>query len=361
MTDSGQDPTSASAQGPTSPPGKDPISDPTPPSAPRPRWRTALHVVKWGVLGVLAVALVLALIPISTSGLGSEPDPAADYDEAVRRFEAAAAQETAVYGPCASRLLTHGGPTDVAVVLVHGLTNCPKQFVDLGEEVYGAGANVLILRIPYHGLASEDGASIGDVSNVGAIRAEDFRDYADEAVDIAAGLGDEVRILGLSAGGVVTAWVAQNRDEVGRAVVVSPAITLPGGIPGVVDFAFRNFFSRVPDFSLPSGGTLDHAYAGESTRALAEMYTLARAVEGQAGDAPPAAGSIVVVTNANDDQVDNDDIREHLVEVWRAAGEDVETYEFPKELGLRHDLIDVDQPDEQTDLVYPKLLELLGF
>jgi carboxylesterase len=333
---------------------------PARPATGRPWWRSALRIAGWTAVAVLAVAAVLALVPVSTSGYGSDSDPAADYDEAVQRFEALAGQEDDVYGPCASRLLTHGGPTDVVVVLVHGLTNCPKQFVDLGEEIHESGANVLILRMPYHGLASDDGASIGSVSNVGAIRAEDFRDYADEVIDIAAGLGEDVRVLGLSAGGVVTAWTAQYRAEVSRTVVISPAISLPGGMPDIVDYGFRNFFSRLPNLSLPSGGKLDHAYAGESTRALAAMYTLAKAVEDGATDGPPAAGSIVVVTNANDDQVDNGDIREHLVEVWRAAGANVETYEFPKDLGLRHDLIDVDQPDEQTDLVYPKLIELLG-
>jgi carboxylesterase len=256
--------------------------------------------------------------------------------------------------------MTHGGPTEVVVVLVHGLTNCPRQFVELGERIYDTGANVLILRMPYHGLANEDGSAIGDVSNVGAIRPEDFRDYADEVVDIAQGLGEDVRVLGLSAGGVVTAWIGQNRSDVSRAVVISPAISLPGGMPSALDYAFRNLFGHLPNVSLPSGGVLDHAYSGESTRALAGMYILAKATRGQAGETHPAAGSIAVVTNANDNQVDNDDVRAYLVEPWRSAGEEVDTYEFPAELKLRHDLIDVAQPDAQPDLVYPKLMELLG-
>jgi pimeloyl-ACP methyl ester carboxylesterase len=326
----------------------------------RPLWKTILLVVGIIVAVIVAVILALALIPISTAGLVSRPDPAADYDEAVRRFEEYAAQEGAVFQPCASRLMTHGAPTEVVVVLVHGLTNCPRQFVELGEQIYDTGANVLILRMPYHGLATEDGTAIGDVSNVGAIRAEDYRDYADQVVDIAQGLGNDVRVLGLSAGGVVTAWIAQNRSDVSKTVVVSPAITLPGGMPGVLDYIVRNLFGRIPNVSLPSGGTLDHAYAGESTRALAEMFMLAKAVGDQAQENPPAAGSIAVVTNANDDQVDNNDVRSHLIDVWRASGEEVETYEFPADLSLRHDLIDVAQPDAQPDLVYPKLMELLG-
>jgi esterase/lipase len=327
----------------------------------RPLWKTVILVIGLVVVGVIGIAVIVALTPISTGGLTSDPYPAADYDEAVARFEELAGQESAVFAPCESLLLTHGEPTDVAVALVHGLTNCPRQFVELGQELYDAGANVLIMRMPYHGLASEDGDAIGDVGNVGAVRAEDFRDYADEVVDIAQGLGDDVRVLGLSAGGVVTAWIGQNREDVERAVVVSPAITLPRGMPDMLDYAFRNFFGRLPNVSLPSGGTLDHAYAGESTRALAEMYILAKATMDQAADTAPAAGTIAVVTNGNDDQVDNGDIRRKLVEPWQAAGEEVVTFEFPADMGLRHDLIDVAQPDEQTDRVYPRLMELLGF
>jgi carboxylesterase len=318
-----------------------------------------LGIVGWAALGFGLLLLVLALIPAGTSGLGPGPDPATSYDEAVERFDVYAAQEGAVFEPCASRLLTYGEQTEAAVVLIHGLTNCPRQFVELGDALHARGANVLILRVPYHGLAGEDGTTIGGVGNVGGIRAEDLRDYADAAVDIAEGLGEDVRVLGLSAGGVMTAWIAQNRD-VDRAVVIAPAISLPGGMPDFLDSGFRNVFSRFPNVSLPSGGKLDHAYTGESTRALAEMYVLAKAVQDQAAERPPAAGSIAVVTNANDDQVDNDDVRRLLVDAWRSSGEQIETFEFPKDLGLRHDLIDVGQPDQKTELVYPRLIGLLG-
>ncbi len=183
-----------------------------PPRRRRPACGTALLVAGVAVLALLVVVLVLAVVPVSTSGLGSQPDPAASYEDAVRHFEDAAAGETAVYAPCASRLMTHGHQTDGVVVLVHGLTNCPRQFVELGEEIYDMGANVLILRTPYHGLASEDGTKIGKVGNV-----------------------------------VVTAWISQNRADVTRTVVIAPAITLPGRVPNALDSAFRTLFLASPE------------------------------------------------------------------------------------------------------------------
>ena len=156
----------------------------------------------------------------------------------------------------------------------------------------------------------DDGSAIRDVANMGVIRVEDFRDHADGVVDVAQGFGEDVRVLGLSAGGVVSAWIAQDRDD--------------------------------------------------GSRALAEMYLLAKAVQDQARAEHPADDSIAVVTDANDDQVDNGDVRRRLVGARCAAGGDVDTCELPKDLGLRQDLINVGRPDRQTELVCPRLTELLG-
>ena len=48
--------------------------------------------------------------------------------------------------------------------------------------------------MPYHGLQSHQ------VSELAQLTAQDLRAYADQAVDIAAGLGDEVVPVGLSGG-----------------------------------------------------------------------------------------------------------------------------------------------------------------
>lgn len=323
--------------------------------------RTALRVLILAVLLLLAVVVALAVVPASSGDTASAPNPAASYDEAVARVVQvqAAERREGVYGPCRSRLLDHGARGDVTVVLIHGLTNCPRQFVELGERIHATGANVLILRVPRHGIADRGGTGIGSVSNVGGLTPEELAAYGDDAVDIAAGLGEDVRVLGLSMGGVIAAWIAQNRSDADRVVAVAPALTLPH-VPGFVDSMYRNLFSRLPNVSLPGSASLDHAYAGESTRALASMYRLAESVHDDAARTHPAAGSIAVVTNAADDQVDNSDIRA-LADAWRSAGADVDSYEFPEELELPHDVIDFGQPDARPEVVYPALLGLLGF
>ena len=41
-------------------------------------------------------------------------------------------------------------------MLIHGLTNAPKEFAELGGLLHDRGHNVIILRMPYHGLKGLD-------------------------------------------------------------------------------------------------------------------------------------------------------------------------------------------------------------
>lgn len=320
-------------------------------------------VIAAAVLGVLiVVVLALALIPESPGDVASHPDPAADYATAVKRFDALAAQEqNGVFAECKSRLFTHGSQTAVSVVLFHGWSNCPKQFAELGQQLYDRGANVLILREPHHGLTDASGTKMGSIDNLGGITAEGLRQYTEQAVDIADGLGRERRVLGLSMGGVLAAWVAQNRPDVQRVVAVAPALQL-AAIPGFANPLFANAFGRLPDISIAGNDptTLNHAYSGTSTHSLASMLLLGRSVREQAASTAPAVRTIAVDTNANDEVIVNTAV-DQLAADWSAHGAAVETYVFPKSDGLPHDVIDPEQRLANTGLVYPILIKQLGF
>lgn len=324
---------------------------------PRSRLRRVGRWVGLSAIVLLGLVLILAWVPVSTSGLDAEPDPTSTYDEAVERFETVTANEPdIVFEPCQSRLLDHGERTEVVVVLYHGLTNCPKQYVELGNELFETGANVLILRAPGHGRASADGNSIGSVSNAGQLTDEKLRDYADDSIDIAAGLGDEIVVSGLSMGGVVAAWSAQFRDEIDRVVVVAPALNIPG-TPSIATTTFMNLSSRLPNISLPGQSKLDHAYAGESTKGLLAMFTLGRATQESTHERGPAATEVIVVINPDDDQVDASEVK-GFADRWARQDGRVDIVYLPA-VGLPHDVIDGDQPSGDVDLVYPILLDLL--
>ena len=324
----------------------------------RPVWK---RIALWALAVVgalLLIVLVMALWPASTSRLGASPDPTTTYDEARERFEQLTTDEPGmVYEPCESILLDHGERVEVSVVLFHGLTNCPQQYVDFAAALHADGANVVVLRAPRHGIANADGDAIGSLSNVGGLDAAELRDYADDSIDIATGLGDEVRVLGLSMGGVVAEWVAQHRADVDRVVPVAPAMSIPG-VPGFLTTAFINLFDKLPNFDLPGESNLDHAYVGESTEGLVATFLLARSVEEAAADSGPVAGAVTVVVNPDDNQVDATYVTD-FASGWDNVSGDVSVVELPA-VGLPHDVIDPDQPDGDPDLVYPILFDLLA-
>jgi hypothetical protein len=86
------------------------------------------------------------------------------------------------------------------------------------------------------------------------------------------------------------------------------------------------------------------------------MFRLGRYVEDVAEtDAP--RGSVAVVLNDNDKTVSND-AAEKLVTAWENAGAEVTVLRLPKSWGLPHDVVDVAQPKQRVDDVYPILVAL---
>src|SRR5215469_13433750 len=156
-------------------------------------------------LGCAAFNLSLSAVRES---LQSHPNPARNYGEALSRFQKIQGTEGPELNPvCLSILLTHGKRTKRAVVFFHGLTNCPEQFRELGHTFYELGYNVLIPRLPRHGLADRR------VENLTPLKAEELRDCADASVDIACGLGEKVYVAVLSAAASLASEVAQHRSE----------------------------------------------------------------------------------------------------------------------------------------------------
>jgi alpha-beta hydrolase superfamily lysophospholipase len=312
------------------------------------------------LLLLLAEAAIFAMRPSGLAQIASRPRPAASYDESVQRVAALQAQEREGYNPsCVTELLTHGSKAPRAIVLVHGYTNCPQQFVPLGRQFYERGDNVLIARLPRQGRADRMTAEHG------GLLAAELAAYADEVVDIAVGLGEHITMAGLSGGGITTAWAAQHRVELDRAVLIAPAFgykqipaSLTVGAMNTALLLLPNIFLWWDPKKREKSGP-PHTYPRYSSRAVMNILRLGFATRAHAARRPPAARSIVVVTNANDDKVDNAAAL-RMVQVWRASGAtDVTHYEFPAELKLHHDLIDPDEPDAHPELVYPKLVELM--
>lgn len=307
-------------------------------------------------IGILLLAIVLLLQPWGISKLKSNPKPTQNYAEALQRIQKMATMDSVALNPlCRITLLTHGQKTERTIVMVHGYTSCPYQFFEFGKQFYDIGYNVLIAPMPYHGLKNR----MTDAHT--NLTAEDLAVYADEMVDIAQGLGEQVTMMGLSVGGVVTAWAAQNRTDIDLAVLISPAFGY-GAIPTPLTAAAMNAFRVLPngyDWWNPEKqeqGGVPHGYPRYAKRALAQALRLGFSVQQSAKKQKPNT-PLLVITNANDHQINNERTAA-IVELWRKKGAKLQTYEFLEKLKLNHDLIEpLNQQEKVKNLIYPRLLE----
>lgn len=313
------------------------------------------------LIGLPLLLVLWLLCPLSRRGLASDPHPAASYAEGLLLVESLRAEDSPrIAGECGTGLLTHGARTPQVVVLLHGLTNCPAQFDSLGGMVFRRGANVLIPRLPRHGFADH---MTEELSRANAV---ELRAFADRVIDAAAGLGDSVTMVGLSVGGTLALWAAQERPEVDRAVMIAPMIGVARArgrwTPIVTRLAgaLPNLFiwwddARKQDLPGPK-----HVYPRFATRAIAATLHLGWTVLEDARRVAPACRSLAMVTVGGDIAVDNGLCAE-VVAAWRRHGaHDVTTYEFPAALHLNHDVVDPEQVGGNPAITYPVLARLIG-
>ena len=315
----------------------------------------ALPVPGFGTVFRVATAVVgvVAAIPTRTGDLRSHPAPAPTYVAAVALASAQQAIDDSVAVPQGrSILLTHGRRTARAAVLLHGFTDSPRQFAELADSLYAHGDNVYVPRLPHH---SERG---GDVSRLARITAEGLRDFADAATDIAAGLGDSITVVGLSAGATVAAWIGQNRREVQRVVLIAPAFQVTH-VPSLLERAIVNLASRGPNVShrvAPDTSQPDLA-PGLSTKGIAQVFRLGIATRRSADEGPPAAAEMILLLNANDRTVKPAPALD-LAKQWWTHGANVAVYEFPDSLHLPHNVMEAAKRGGNSLAVLPSIRAL---
>jgi alpha-beta hydrolase superfamily lysophospholipase len=322
------------------------------------RLALVLFLVLLVFLGFLYLGFGL-LLHAAHESLQSHPDPAPDYTEAVTRFQRLQKIEGPEINPvCRSILLTHGLRTERAVVFFHGYTNCPQQFRELGKIFYDLGYNVLIPRLPRHGIADRK------VENLSPLKAEELRECADISVDITCGLGRKVYVAGLSAGGTLAAWIAQNRGEVTRAVLIAPALGFSRREGTRLQKGMALLLPLLPDIRTDWFGvdpdSPDHTYPGFSSRALGQLLRVSAATFAGALDRTLRVQDVVLVTSKSDDTV-SDYLAWQLIGFWRSKGLfKFTSVDLPKTMKIPHDMIDPAQINQQTQVVYPVLVSLLN-
>jgi pimeloyl-ACP methyl ester carboxylesterase len=259
---------------------------------------------------------------------------------------------------CYTRLYTHGQQTERALVLLHGFTNCPRQFDDIGKDFFACGWNVLIPRYPRHGYSDRLNTAIAE------LRADHLVAVANRSVQAGFGLGERLTVAGLSLGAALAGYMAQTREGIERTVMIAPMFGLKP-IPGPVLSAASRLAYVLPNFYIWWNSRLKgdvgppHGYPRLSTHAYAALFEVGRRLFSEARRAAPKSDPITVITNAAEPRLDNR-FTYRLIELWRRHCTDVETFEFPLSDELPHDLIDpVSNPSRVTDISYPILKRLI--
>ena len=287
------------------------------------------------------------------------PNPASSYAKALARVpDVSIRPKMSTVMPISESIaMTHGKATDEVFMLMHGFTNSPQQFREMGERLHRMGHNVFIPRMPHHGLVDRMNEEMGQLSDT------ELADYANRALDIATALGDKVTVVGLSTGGVLTAYLSQVRTEIDTAMLIAPSFGLAPVPPPLLPL-LRATMTRTSNKFLWWGeegdmGDTEHAYPRWSTHALLSIISVGAEATRLARKNRPNINQAHLVLNANDKAI-HAKTAENFGDSWEKHGVPFTRFAFPVSDDLDHDLIDPSHPKQNIDHVYAKLFSILG-
>ncbi|MDO8602828.1 MAG: alpha/beta fold hydrolase [Candidatus Omnitrophota bacterium] len=319
-----------------------------------------------GFLGIVLLVILLLFVgflfvkSIHIHHLVSKVNPSRSYQESVKRIDDLRRLDGGDVSQDGRLIfLAHGEKTHDAIVFFHGNTNSPRQFEMLGKIFYEKGYNVLIPRIPHHGLKDRM------TKDLVRLTALEMTQMCDESVDIAQGLGEHIAVVGFSMGANMAGWIAQNRSDVDKAVIIAPFWGWKG-LPTGFFKPLINLSCILPNMFVwwdRKGKTAltgpTSSYYRFSTRGVAQIMRLGWSVMKEARSVAPKAQTIVVITSALDDTVNEKNLDRVVGEWQRHGGVKITRFQFDRSLDVFHDLIDPEQPYQKTAVVYPKLIELI--
>jgi carboxylesterase len=189
------------------------------------------------------------------------------------------------------------------VLVLHGFTGNPQSMRPLAEVLAKAGCTVELPLLPGHGTALED---------MVPTRWRDYSSAAEAAYEDLAGRCDQVALVGLSAGGTLSCWLAEHHPEVRGMVLINPFVDPPAA-------SFRDTMRGILDSGTPVApgvgsdiakeGAVELAYLGTPVEAALSLFEGIDVVAAGLGDiscpvlllssradhvVPPSSGDVVV-------------------------------------------------------------------
>jgi len=152
------------------------------------------------------------------------------------------------------------------VLVLHGFTGNPQSMRPLAEAIANAGYTVELPRLPGHGTTVEDMMTTGWADWSGAADAA-YRELASRC--------DRVAVVGLSMGGGLTAFVAEEHPDVTALVFINALVKPPvqemrDGLKGLLDAGMETMESIGSD--IKKDGSQEASYNATPLACAASLF-----------------------------------------------------------------------------------------
>ena len=243
----------------------------------------------------------------------------------------------------------------LAVVLLHGLTNSPPQYDLLAPLLHARGHAAIVPRMPYHGYHDRMTDAIAKM------RAGDLEAVALQGVIAAALCAERVVVAGISVGATLAGWLAA-RTRIDTGIAIAPFCGLrevPAGANDALGALLRSAPNRFGwwDPRSKEAQPPPHGYPRFATRALGESLRISTEMAVVPGGSSVHGRRVILVVNAREPVVNNTHA-ERRFGALRTRGVAYERVEL-EGLHAVHDIIEPAIPQACTEVVYPRLVELI--
>jgi|SRR5579872_596238 len=254
-------------------------------------------------------------------------------------------------------LFDHGHRTSRSVLLLHGLSASPRQFLAIAQALHERGHNVFVPRLPKHGHRNRLSEALASMN------ASQLEACANDSLAVAQGLGERVTVAGFSLGGLLAAYIGQ-RFSVHRAVAISPFLGV-SIIPNVFRLRVARWVLGRPnrffwwDPFQRERQMPDHGYPRFATHAVAHGLTLAHEVMEDALTSPPQAEELVLVINPRDSAVNKRAIGRLGQRWFRNKPQAVKMVRLHGLPPFLHDIIEPKRYAKVSERIRPVLVEII--
>jgi esterase/lipase len=321
---------------------------------------------------VIILSAVIIIVTLFVTYLGLKPIKKYDgktanklsYQESKNKFTAElASKDTDIISlECRSKLMEHNEKTDKVVILFHGFTNCPAQFEILGKKLYDQGYNVLIPRIPHHGIKD---TLTTDLEN---LKVEELVDQIQLTVGIATGLGNKISTFGISGGAVMASYAGYFYNDVKNVFIAAPIFTPQQYAAWQLPFLINLIDTLPSQFVWWDDKVKEkiegpkYAYPRFALKAVNAFITLSYQLKVALENKQVyQEGKRLVLMTTEKDPAVNNTVARYLIDLWSNNPDTVlVAYQFSSQQMPIHDFIDPNQKKSNIDYVYPVVLDLFN-